>query len=291
MPLVSVIIPSFNCAGYLPGAIESVLAQTMQEFEIIVVDDGSTDNTSSVMEPYLADPRIRCIHQSNRGLPGARNSGALAAGAPYLAFLDADDGLDAKALETMWGALSRSKAAWCVIDLLKVFRSGSQIQKTQVPEGDLFYGILRDDFIRRGMFLRRDEFMAVGMYDAEMRNREDWDLNIRMLEAGKQFVYIPEPLYHYSWREGSITTGNIPKVLFYTQMLLRKHHKRLADAGDRQAARIYAEQLWQMARNYGYRTRNLGKALRCIAESLAYDLSIRRLVHPVIHHFGRIVTS
>jgi len=76
MSLVSVIIPAFNAANYIRGSIDSVLAQTFKAFEIIIVDDGSTDDTAQVVAPYLSDPRIRYFRQENRGLPGARNAGA-----------------------------------------------------------------------------------------------------------------------------------------------------------------------------------------------------------------------
>lgn len=292
MPLASIIIPSFNCAQYVTGAIDSVLGQTMQDFEIIVVDDGSTDRTRNIIQPYLADSRIRYIYQANRGLPGARNRGAQASTAPFLAFLDADDSLASEALAKMSAALERSGASWCVIDVLKV-RSGSQpeIRKTHIPPGDPFYGILTDDFICRGMCFRRRAFFEIGMYDEEMKNREDWDINIRMLERGKAFVYIPDPLYRYSWREGSITTGNSAKMLFYTERIVRKHHKRLADGGDDMARRLYAENMWALGRKYFYSTHDIPHAFRCIRESLSYDPSPRRLFHPLLHQFQRLATK
>lgn len=288
MPAVSVVIPSFNCADYISAAINSVLHQTMQDFELIIVDDGSVDATKEVVEPYLADPRISYIHQVNKGLPGARNTGALASKGTHLAFLDADDSLAPNTLATLTEVLSDSEACWCVIDLVKVSGEKREVQRTQIPGEELFYAILRDDFIRRGMFFTRQAFMEAGMYDEEMKNREDWELNIRMLELRKAFVYVPEPLYLYSWREGSITTGNPGKMLFYTERLLRKHHKRLADAGDPRATKIYAENMWGLARLYFYRTRNLQKALKCVWESFAYDMSPRRLFHPVIHRLQRL---
>jgi glycosyltransferase involved in cell wall biosynthesis len=291
MPTVSVIIPSFNCAEFLGDAIESVLAQTMQAFEVIVVDDGSTDGTAEVIGRYSSDLRIRYIYQDNRGLPGARNTGALSSTGRFLAFLDADDSLAADALEKLSSALLRSEASWCVMDLLKVCGAKRELRRTEIPAGDAFYGILRDDFIRRGMFFRREDFMAAGMYDEQMKNREDWDINIRMLERGKAFHYIPEPLYLYSWREGSITTGNPAKMLFYTEQILRKHHKRLADAGDPEAVKLYAENMWGLARNHFYLTRNVRKALQCVRESLAYDPSPRRLFHPVVHQLQKLTAS
>src|SRR4028119_1234933 len=93
--LVSVIIPCYNQAYFLGEAIESVLAQSYPHFEIVVVDDGSTDNTSEVAARY---PGVRCIRQENRGLAGARNEGIRHSSGSYLVFLDADDRLLPEAL-------------------------------------------------------------------------------------------------------------------------------------------------------------------------------------------------
>src|SRR5262245_20604446 len=87
-PLVSVIIPCYNHAHYLGEAIESVLAQTVQDFEIIVVDDGSTDSTADVAARY---PRVRYVRQNNQGLSAARNTGIKHGLGRFLVFLDADD--------------------------------------------------------------------------------------------------------------------------------------------------------------------------------------------------------
>lgn len=89
-PLVSVVIPAFNAARFLPGSIPSVLAQTWTDFELIVVDDGSTDTTAACVQAF-DDPRIRLVSQANRGLAGARNGGIREARGIYIAFLDADD--------------------------------------------------------------------------------------------------------------------------------------------------------------------------------------------------------
>ncbi len=87
--LVSVVIPAYNCAAYLPAAIESALNQTHPMVEVIVVNDGSPDNTDEVIQPYL--DRIIYIHQENRGLSAARNAGFRASQGEFLCFLDADD--------------------------------------------------------------------------------------------------------------------------------------------------------------------------------------------------------
>jgi len=290
-PAVSVIIPSYNCAPYLPAALNSVFAQTLQDFEVIVVDDGSMDDTRAVMQPCSSHPNFRYVHQENRGLPGARNAGARLARGEYLAFLDADDELAPQALERMKTSLDRSGASWCLVDILKVIGESREVRRTMLPAGDYLYGILQEDFIRRGMFFRRQDFFDAGMYDEAMRYREDWDINVRMFEGKRSFTYLPEPLYLYTWREGSITTGKRARVLDYTRQLLRKHHKRLADGGDRKAARIYAFNLWDLGRQYFYSVGSYRRALACLAESLAYDFNLGRLFHPLLHNFSRLRRS
>jgi glycosyltransferase involved in cell wall biosynthesis len=288
MPKVSVVIPSYDCAAFVGRAVQSVLAQTMPDYEVIVVDDGSRDNTREVLEPYFDDPRFRYVRQENRGLPGARNTGVRASDSEYLAFLDADDALAPAALERMEAALDGSAAGWCLIDILKVGDRLREVRPTVIPDGDLHLESLREDFIRRAMFFRRTAFIDIGMYDEDMRYREDWDLNIRMLERRAPFAYVGEPLYLYTWREGSITTGNHAKLLYYTRQVLRKHHKRLADAGDRRAAKLYAYNMWDLARRYVYLVRDYRQGLACMRESLAYDLDLGRLFHPIVHHARRL---
>src|SRR5580704_6980271 len=158
MVLVSVIIPAYNSAKFLVGAIESVLAQTMDDFEIIVVDDGSKDNTLQVVEPFLADSRIRYFRQQNRGLPGARNAGAKVSRGEYLAFLDADDFLAPNALEAMRKRFEESEAAWLNVGVLKLEGKNKTIRHPLLPEGDLLLAILEDDFITRSPFYPRKDF-------------------------------------------------------------------------------------------------------------------------------------
>src|SRR5215831_13288100 len=88
-PLVSAVIPTYNYARYVTGAVESVLAQSFDDLEIVVVDDGSTDETADTLRPFL--DRIRYIRQGHRGLAAARNTGIRVARGPYVAFLDSDD--------------------------------------------------------------------------------------------------------------------------------------------------------------------------------------------------------
>lgn len=276
MSLVTVIIPSYNSAKLVCGAVDSILTQSFQDFEVIIVDDGSEDDTGDVIRPYLSDSRIRYIYQSNLGLPSARNAGAKRSRGDYLAFLDADDFLATNALEAMLEAFWSTGAAWLNVGVLKFERNTQSIRRPFIPPGDLLGAILDDDFITRSPFYPREEFFSMGMYDEEMRNREDWDMHIRMVRARRPLGILDEPLYHYTRTEGSITTGNRRTLCAYTEKLLRKHHKRLADAGSREISLIYARNMWNLAREYFYEIRDYRKGLRCMFESIRYDRSISR---------------
>jgi len=283
MTTVSVIIPAYNAARFVHGAIDSVLGQTFQNFEIIVVDDGSKDGTREAVEPYLSDPRVHYLYQENRGPSRAKNSGAKLSHGEYLTFLDADDLLAPNALECMLQAFQSTGAKWLDVAVLKTVGENCTVRHPQTPVGDPLLAILDDDFITRSPFYPRDDFFSVGMYDEKFPIREDWDINIRMIMAGKRFVSVDEPLYHYARTEGSLTTGNRRRVYFFTEMLLRKHHKRLADDGNKNAARLYAKNLWDLSRRYFYEIRDSRQGLRCAWESFRYDPSFSRLAHPLIH--------
>lgn len=287
MPLIGIVIPSYNCGAYISSAIDSVLTQSVSDSEVIVVDDGSTDNTLQVLQPYFGHPRFRYISQENRGVSATRNAGAKLLQAKYLAFVDADDALAPGALELVLTEFDRSKSCWCLIDVWKTYGGKRELQRTRVPSDNHLRGILQEDFIRRGIFFKRADFFDIGMYDETLHIREDWDINIRMFEKRKPFSYIPKPLYLYNHRPGSLTKSGQMKVLFSTEKVLRKHHKRLADAGDKYISEIYARNMWGLAREYLYNLRDVRGTVRCISESLRYDLSISRLVHPFVQPRSR----
>jgi glycosyltransferase involved in cell wall biosynthesis len=107
MTLISVILPTYNRASFLPGAIESVQRQTFQDFELIIIDDGSTDDTHSVVNPYLKDKRIRYLLQQNGGAAAARNHGLAERQGKYVAFIDSDDTWEEDKLALQWKVLNQ----------------------------------------------------------------------------------------------------------------------------------------------------------------------------------------
>jgi hypothetical protein len=126
------------------------------------------------------------------------------------------------------------------------------------------------------------------MWDEALHAREDWDINIRAIWGNHPFVYVDEPVYIYRYRTDSVSQANTPRMLANTEKLLHKHHRRLADAGSREIARIYAENMWDLSRRYFYSSRKFGRAFRCARESFRYDPNPGRLLHPFQYRFQRL---
>jgi glycosyltransferase involved in cell wall biosynthesis len=154
-PRVSIIVPAYNAAAYLPYAIDSVLAQTYQDWEIVIVDDGSTDNTRAVVDAYrsrLRD-RLQYIFQPNRGVSAARNHGIRAARGEFIALLDADDVWLPQRLELGVNALDADPAVGLVHS--RVARIDTKGSVTGAP--DLHLGHFSQELPGRSRLVRRDD--------------------------------------------------------------------------------------------------------------------------------------
>lgn len=242
---VSVVIPAFNCAEWIGRALQSLHCQTRLADEIIVVDDASTDNLREAVHAPVRYIR----HEFNCGLSAARNTGARMAVGDYLVFLDADDELVPDALEKMVGAAEVTGASWCITDIYKITGDHVSVVRCNQPEGDPLLAILAMDFVTQGFFFRRRDFEEIGMYHETLRATEDWEIYIRMMEAGKKVCYLREPLYRYYRREGSITTGQVATVLACNRRILDMHHRRLAPRGE-EFKRAWAAALWVLGRRH-----------------------------------------
>jgi len=208
-PLVSVIMPAFNSARFISQAVQTVLAQTYPHIELIVVDDGSTDETEAVLAPYTQ--RIRLIHQVNQGASAARNTGIQAAQGTYITFLDADDlmmpdkiAIQITVLETR-PDVGLVYSGWQYVeeDNLRVVGEMRPRQEGNVL-ADL---LLRRMFLIPGaVMMRRDLFTQVGLFDVNLIVAEDTDLWIRLAYAGCTFAAVSQPLVQYRLVAHSLTT-------------------------------------------------------------------------------------
>jgi glycosyltransferase involved in cell wall biosynthesis len=205
IPLVSVIIPAYNQAHYLPQAIDSVLAQTYKHCEIIVVNDGSTDETPAVCAIY--EPAIQTIHQENQGLAAARNSGIAVAQGEFLAYLDSDDWWAPDYLEKQVANLvARPEIGmshtW-VNDVTlagKFIRISGRARSLAGSDREFYKQILIDSpIVTPGcVVMRRSCLDVVGLFDDStyLLGGEDWDLWIRVCHKFPIGV-VPEPLVYY----------------------------------------------------------------------------------------------
>ena len=212
MPRVSVIVPTYNRASSLPRAIDSALEQTIGDLEVVVVDDGSTDHTASVLADY-DDPRVRpVVHATNRGANVARNTGIDHARGEYVAFLDSDDEWHREKLERQLEALEGRADDWigaycdATFDLSGTsgrLRSAAatvlaRADEKQTTEGgdELIAEILADD-VQPGagstLLVRTDVARAVGGFDEELDRFQDPEFCVRILQEGK-LAHVDEPL-------------------------------------------------------------------------------------------------
>ena len=185
--LVSIVIPCYGQAHFLPDALNSVLAQTHRDFEAIIVDDGSPDGTQAVAAAYVArDSRVRVIRQKNQGLSGARNAGLAQARGQFVVFLDADDTLFPNALAAGLGALrTHPKAVFAAgrFQFMDFFRE-PLLNPTQIGRivEDPYTALLRvNQFAVPAMVMyRRSIFSTVGTFDSSVSPAEDYDLYLRI---------------------------------------------------------------------------------------------------------------
>ena len=223
-PLVSVIIPCFNHGRYLGDAIRSVLAQREAAFEIIVVDDGSTDDTREVAAQFEDD--VRYIWQENRGLSAARNTGLSAARGSYVGLLDADDLYEPTFMTTLVGLLEEdtdAEAAYCGYRFVDhELRPLPQVEQRATEQGRLHQALLDGNFlVPESILVRRRCYEAVGRFEESYRGCEDWDMWLRIAERYKVLAS-SAILTRHRILAGSMSTD--PFVLFkYRLTMLEKH--------------------------------------------------------------------
>ncbi|HEX3704146.1 MAG TPA: glycosyltransferase family A protein [Vicinamibacterales bacterium] len=204
-PRVSVIIPCYDLGRYLDEAVGSVLAQTYQDFEIIVVDDGSMEpETLALIEDYRR-PKTRVVRAAHGGLAAARNMGIAHAQGDLLCALDADDRLAPSFLEKTVRALDDDPAIAFASCWLRAF--GDEAWEWRPERCDL-PALLSEDTILTAALVRRDAVASAGGYDTAMpvQGDEDWDLWLTLVERGYHGVIIPEVLFDYRRRAGSMST-------------------------------------------------------------------------------------
>jgi glycosyltransferase involved in cell wall biosynthesis len=224
-PIVSVIIPTYNYAQYLPDAIDSVLNQTYKDFEIIVVDDGSTDNTSDVILQYLSNPCLRYIRKENGGQASAKNRGIIESKGEFIAFLDADDIWFSNKLELQLQLFGKNPHTGVVYSRrIYIDPSGKPLRTNQpkLHRGSILNKLYVTNFVCfSSSIVRRVCFQRLGLFDEKLRFSEDYDFWIRVASSYR-FEFVDLPLIYYRTGHSS-TSADKDKVYDTVLEIMRRY--------------------------------------------------------------------
>ncbi len=226
-PLISVIVPVYNAAPYLARCIESILAQTYKNLEIILVDDGSTDNCLEICQQYAQkDNRIKVIHQENKGLPATRNTGLGNMHGDFVAFVDADDWLAENAYELLLQRQQQSLADLVTCNFYRAF-DYQTIQNPFVEQPICKYLSSEDLlllFLKQGNFsacnkLYRRNWVGETRFDTRYTIAEDWAFVSQLAKKGGHLEQLKDPLYFYYQRAQSMLHTGTPQGWYLATQL------------------------------------------------------------------------
>lgn len=250
-PAVSVIVPAYNAGEFLREAIDSVLAQTYRDFEVIVVDDGSTDHTRDVLRIYGS--AVRSIRQKNGGAAAARNCGILNSSGRYIAFLDADDVWLPAKLERQVSCLERHPQLVAAYSDSRDLEDGILNPESRLARfgirasGRIFEDLLRHNFLHTSsVVVRRTALAEAGLFDASLRGSEDIDLWMRLSRVG-DFGCVDEVLAYYRRH-----SSNTYRTIDFSHAMVRARRIMSARWGDdplvaRQVRTCTGADYWSLA--------------------------------------------
>jgi glycosyltransferase involved in cell wall biosynthesis len=294
LPIVSIILPTYNCASFLPLSIGTILSQTYNSYEIIVVDDGSTDNTKEVLYPFMQ--RIKYIRlEQNKGLPTARNIGIRSAQGKYTAFIDADDLWLPEKLQTDIEYFETHPEVSMVYSKhINIDEKGNNFNgntKKQLPSGNIFTQLFSEQnfIITSSVVVRKNVFETTGLFDERLFNCQDWDMWLRIAFHFK-VAGINKPLVKYRHNPHSLSK-NRNNVLKYQKMVIDKIYTAFKDAENGISEKLYKKRLashYAKAGRYYLRIGDKNRASENFGLSLKNDpLNFRAMRYYVCTFFHK----
>ena len=279
-PLVSVVVPLFNAAWCVAETLAAVKAQTLRDFEAILIDDGSSDETAAIVEAAIAgDPRFRLLRQANSGVAATRNRGVGLARGRYVAPLDQDDLWQPTFLERLTGGLEARGPGAIMAFARSVWIDGSGQAPEQAPAAipaEVGYRellVLNPIGNGSATVIRREALQAVGGFDAELLRdfgqADDWWLQLQLSWRG-EVVFVDEPLLRYRITPQSVSVRSVERMARATRAIIRRARRE----GPRLRPRDYwrarsLAMLWQARR-----AREMGQT----------GLTLRLLAHAYLGH-------
>ena len=226
-PLCSVIIPCFNPGDYLREAVESARGSRYPAVEIVIMDDGSTEeHTLQLLREYAVHPQIKVLSQEHQGPSAARNEAIRRSAGKYILPLDADDRIHPDFISRAVAALEQNERAGLVSCGVEYF--GNRTGRCPLPPYRFPGILLRNSFVSSCVF-RRADWTAVGGYKTNLRHGgEDWDFWISLVELGREVVQLDDVLFYYRQHGPSRTSGSLqPDHLRETNRMIRENHAPL----------------------------------------------------------------
>ncbi len=223
-PEVSIVIPSYNYARFIGEAITSVLEQTAPHFELLVIDDASTDDTADVVRPFLTDKRVQFHVVEHGGVSAAKNTGIRMSRAPLIAFLDADDRWLPRKLKRQLALFANDRELGVAYTRRLLINEDGQHLEYEQPtlyRGEILARIFHTNFVcQSSAIVRRDVFEEVGFFDERYPPVEDYDLWLRIARWFR-FDYVDEPLVEYRVGHASLSTRYADRLLLALTVMER----------------------------------------------------------------------
>lgn len=228
--LVSIIVPCYKQAHFLEESLQSVINQTYNNWECIIVNDGSPDNTQEVAGQWCdKDDRFKYIYQKNSGLSSARNTGIKESNGEFILPLDADDILHMELLAKLVPALEEDDKLGVVSCYSSFFEGNiSNIIHRTKPVGTTYHALLFENIMIATSMYRKKSWQRVGGYDEQMKNGfEDWEFWIAITKGGLEFKFIEEYLFYYRKSKKSMLTDTLEHHRIFNLEYVFKKHKEL----------------------------------------------------------------
>jgi glycosyltransferase involved in cell wall biosynthesis len=295
-PKVSVIIPVYNSERFIKETIESVLNQTCQDFEIIIIDDGSIDKSAEIIKSFT-DRRILYIYQKNEGVSAARNKGISASKGEYIAFLDHDDLWLPKKLEEQISVLRADSEIGLVYSDCYYVNIEKEMMKRFFEQSKPYRGAVFPEFFMSNFIpcltavVRKDVFKKVGLFNPGFSISEDYDLFLRIAELFK-VEYIDMPLAKYRIHETNFSKNIIlthrEEIEILSKYLKEKPEikKIMGKKAEKRLADLYFSlgRVYQFQRNFAQSRREFLSSVKyrpfCIKPYIGYLFSLMGVVIP-----------
>ena len=294
--MISVVIPTYNHRDYILATLESVFSQTYTDFELIIVNDGSPDDTDGLLQPLIRAGKITTyLTQENRGQASARNTGLSAARGEYIAFLDDDDLWPSDKLEWQVAALRRNPSTAMVYGDRKLLRPDGSLAEGTREEGPA--GWVRKEFSRRNwiespgqVLIRTEALRKIGGFDPSLWGTDDWDVYIRLADVG-EFSYCPRVALLYRVHEGNASRHAVRHARNHWKVV-RKHFTwniPLVLANQRLASYYFVPNLLRSAED-SWRAGKGWEAAKAYLYTIAFDptLPFRPwFIHSLVRTLGK----